>query len=89
MGYPAKRPKLPPLSCRSLKGQPRAGLPTSGCCSRYYTFREIARFDCYHFWSGLNKLEDLDLIRNCRWDWKSGWNSEARGFLRTNGSILC
>lgn len=20
-------------------------------------------FDCYHFWSGLNKLEDLDLIR--------------------------
>ncbi len=22
-----------------------------------------ALFDCYHFWSGLNKLEDLDLIR--------------------------
>jgi sugar phosphate isomerase/epimerase len=20
-------------------------------------------FDCYHFWSGLNKLEDLDLLR--------------------------
>jgi sugar phosphate isomerase/epimerase len=22
-----------------------------------------ALFDCYHFWSGLNKLEDLDLVR--------------------------
>lgn len=22
-----------------------------------------ALFDCYHFWSGLNRLEDLDLIR--------------------------
>jgi sugar phosphate isomerase/epimerase len=23
----------------------------------------VPMFDCYHFWSGLNKLEDLDLIR--------------------------
>ena len=23
----------------------------------------LVLFDCYHFWSGLNKLEDLDLIR--------------------------
>jgi sugar phosphate isomerase/epimerase len=23
----------------------------------------LPMFDCYHFWSGLNKLEDLDLIR--------------------------
>jgi hypothetical protein len=48
---------------------------------RNRSLRRPTLFDCYHFWSGLNKLEDLDLIRNCRWDWKSGRNSEARGFL--------
>jgi len=39
-------------------------LPTLLKMTRAASHPSVApMFDCYHFWSGLNKLEDLDLIR--------------------------
>ena len=32
-----------------------------GCAAAHPNIRIL--FDCYHFWSGVNKFEDLDLLR--------------------------